>query len=96
MTYFDEEANRWLVPISYVISAPKYWSFRMDSYMSHKELQGSRTLGWKCELCGAKSRPAKNGRVYKHTLIKRVKWHINGRCPAEEEKKQMELTLLYE
>lgn len=89
--YFDDSTKQWLYPISYILHAPKFWSYRMDSYMTHKGLQASKTLGWKCELCGAKSRPPKNGRTYKHTLLTRVRWHINlNRCPWEETRKQME------
>ena len=86
-----EETNQWLYEISYILNKPKFDSrnYELGYWMKHNEVQRSKRLGWYCELCGARSTPPKNNYTYKHTLIKRVKWHLNGRCPAEKERAKM-------
>ena len=75
MSEYDEETGLHLYPISYVLNKPKFDS--LLTWVNHIDVRTSRTLGWRCELCGAKSRPKKR---YKHSLYKRVTWHINLRC----------------
>ena len=84
MSEFDEETGLHLYPISVVLSKGKFGTTMRDlgAWLNIIDVRASKTLGWRCELCGSKSRPPKphaNGR-YKHTLYKRVQWHLNGRC----------------
>jgi len=78
----DDISDLHLYPISYVLNKPKWDSYNSElGYrISHKAFIKSKYVGWVCELCGAKSRFKER---YSHTLIQRVRWHINGRCPVE-------------
>ena len=80
----DKDTFQWRYYISYVLNKPKF--LQLDTWMKHEEVRASKVFGWECELCGSKSRFK---RRYKHTLIKRVRWHLNGRCPAEKERAKM-------
>lgn len=79
MSEYDQETGLHLYPISYVLNKPKFDSHKesLGAWIKHVDIRVSKRLGWYCELCGAKSRPKQ---LYKHTLYRRVVWHINGRC----------------
>ena len=52
----------------------------LNQLLEYQDVKASKTLGWKCELCGARSRkPRSNGR-YKHGLYQRAMWHLKLRC----------------
>ncbi len=78
----EEDSNLFLYPISYILNKPKWDSHNQELgyWISHIKVQQSKHLGWYCELCGSKSKPKE---LYLSSLIQRVRWHINGRCPAE-------------
>lgn len=78
----DDNSDLRLYPISYILNKAK-WDAYMGEFgyrISHSAFIKSKYCGWYCELCGAKSTPKER---YSHTLIQRVRWHINGRCPVE-------------
>ena len=98
MSEYDFDINKWLYPISYVLNKAKFNS--LLTWLNHRDMQQSKLLGWKCELCGSKSKPKER---YKHSLIQRVRWHINatyknkkgeivGRC-EEQYKRRYDLVV---
>lgn len=82
MWIHDDNSELRLYPISYILTKGKWDAYNREfGYrIAHDAFIKSKYVGWYCELCGSKSKPKAR---YTHTLIQRVKWHINGRCPYE-------------
>ena len=87
---YDDSTWQPMYYISYILNKPKYQQL-LDHWMKHETVIASKKFGWICELCHSRStfKPE-----YKHTLLQRVQWHINGRCPAEKEIKEAEWAVI--
>ena len=82
MAWILEPSGLFTYPVSYILYKHKWNAHNRELgiWIKHIDVQQSKVLGWHCELCGAKSRYKER---YLSSLIQRVRWHVNGRCPVE-------------